>query len=230
MIELREQLTARADSIYRQSGRHLKQVARVDRSGIDADFGVNRQLRSLIAKERIVLLSQITGEGQMSARLHERGIRGHRRLIGAVMLRNDRSESRILVRLAIRPWLGREIAGLEHRVRRVSAMPSIDRANDRELVEHRGLLRQMFAKQYAGQLRLSHAERSAIDQGTIRLRIPGVEMTRAAGHPEENAALAGTHRSSRRRRFGASAQQCRQRKSGESGEARLQHTAAIEPR
>ena len=62
----------------------------------------------------------------------------------------DRPDAGIHACFRVGPRLGLEVAGLEDRVRLVVAVAGIDRADDRELVEHRRLLGQVLAEERPG--------------------------------------------------------------------------------
>ena len=142
------------------------------------------------------------------------------------MLGDHRADGRIHVALPIDPRLGLQVCRLQHLVRLVIALAGIDGADERELVEHRGLLRQMLADDDARQLRLRDAERTAVFERLIGLRVPGVDVARPAGHPQENDALAAGRQRVRLSRLAAGPQQVRKRQPGQPRQARFEHAAA----
>ena len=97
---------------------------------------------------------------------------------------------RVEVAARIDPRRRLEVAGLEHRVRLMIAVPGVHRADEREAVEHGGLARQQLADAHAGQPGLDAVERPAIAERAIRLGIPGIDVARPAGHPQQDDALA----------------------------------------
>ena len=72
-------------------------------------------------------------------------IGGHVRNVFQSLPGNDRGKRRKLVSLAVRTGLGIAIGGLHHHVRFMVRKPTIDRANERHFIEHRGLQRQVLA-------------------------------------------------------------------------------------
>ena len=74
---------------------------------------------------------------------------------------------------------GERIAGL-HRDRRVVARGAIDRADQRQLVEHACLERKMLAHPDAGKARRDGLIRPADLGRSVGLGIPGVQLGRAA--------------------------------------------------
>src|SRR5436190_22536431 len=110
-------------------------------------------------------------------------------MIGPMMFGNDRGQRRVLFSFRICAAFGRQVAGLKNLIWFVIAVPRIDRANDRELVEHRRLFRQMLADDHSRQLGLRDAEGAAIVLGTLWLTVPGVDVAWTAGHPEQDATL-----------------------------------------
>src|SRR5205823_13295474 len=87
--------------------------------------------------------------------------------------------------------------------------------------------RQVFAGTEAGELRSDGAERAAVLDGAVRLRVPRVDVTGAAGHPQQDDAF-GTLRLALRRRLGARSQETGDGEAREAREARLEHIAAAE--
>ena len=172
------------------------------------------------------LLAQVTGVRDVRARLHERGIGRHAVAIRAVMFGDDRADRRIHVALPIDPRLGLQVRRLENLVGFMIAVAGIDAADDRELVQHRRLLRQMLADHHARQLRLRHAEGPAIFERLIRLRVPRIDVARPARHPEKNDALAARRGASCLSRLAAGPQQIGKRQPGQSRQAGFQHAAA----
>jgi hypothetical protein len=65
---------------------------------------------------------------------------------------------------------------LEYLVGFVVAIARVDATNDRKLIQHRGLLRQVFANLNAGEFALYNAKWAAIFVGTIGFGIPGVNV------------------------------------------------------
>ena len=82
-----------------------------------------------------------------------------------------------------------QVGRLEDLVRLVVAVPAVHRADDRELVEHRRLLRQVLAERDAGQPGGDDAEGAAVLERAVGLGVPGVDLAGAAGHPEQDDAL-----------------------------------------
>lgn len=78
------------------------------------------------------------------------------------------------------------MAGLHNLIRFVIALTTIDRSNDRKLVQHRGLLGQVLANEFTGDGGSDRLKRTTIDQRTIGFHIPGVDMTRPACHPQQD--------------------------------------------
>ena len=175
----------------RQAARELEEIGLRVAAGVDADVGVDRQPRGLVGDERVVLLAQVAGEGEVRARLHERHIGRHGRVVRPAILAIDRADRRDTCALrGLVRGSAVEVAGLEDLVRLVVAVAGIDRANDRELVEHRRLLGQVLAEEHAGQPGGDDAERAAVLQRPVGLGVPGVDVARPAGHPEQDDALA----------------------------------------
>ncbi len=87
------------------------------------------------------------------------------------------------------------------------AFAGVDAADQRELIEHRGLFRQMFANHDAGQLGLRDAEGTAVLERLMRLWIPHINVAWPAGHPQENDALATWRKWRGLRRLAAGLQQ-----------------------
>ena len=114
------------------------------------------------------------------------------------------------------------LAGLEDLVRLVVAVPGVHRADDRELVEHRRLLRQVLAEQDAGQPGGDDAERAAVLERAVGLGVPGVDLAGAAGHPEQDDGLASPDRPARLGGAGPVAEQVRQAQPGQARQAGLE--------
>ena len=140
-------------------------------------------------------------------------------LFGTMVFGDERTDRRIEVAVGIRARLGGAVRGLHHHVRLVIALPAIDRADERELIEHRRLLRQILANVDAGQLGRDVLERPANLARHRGLHVPGVDVRWAARHPQQN------HRLVPRVRLRAQTQQPRQTQSGQAGKARFQHGA-----
>ncbi len=74
-------------------------------------------------------------------------------MIGSVVLGHDRSDGRIAIAFGIRARRRFTTSRLHHLIGLMAAFARIDGSNDRKLVEHRGLLRQVFANDGAGKRR-----------------------------------------------------------------------------
>ena len=183
----------------------------------------------LVAQERIVLLAQVSAPGDVRARLHvEHDAGRHGRIGGAAMLGDDRGDRRIFFGFVVDARLGVQVGGLKNLVRLVIARARVDRADDRELVHHRRLLGQIFAQKHARQLAANRGKRAADLLGHVGLNVPGVDVARSAGHPEQDHALAVRQRLSSLGRPAAKSQQIAQRQAGKACQAGLEHAAAAD--
>ena len=144
------------------------------------------------------------------------------------MLGDDGREARIHLRLGIGARLGEDVGGLHHHVRLVIAAAAVHRADDGELVHHRGLLGQVLAEVNARKLCGNGFERPAITGRRVGLRIPHVHVAGTAGHPEENDRFVAAHRATGCGGLRTDAEQVRQRQPAEARETGLQHRAAAE--
>jgi hypothetical protein len=141
-----------------------------------------------------------------------------------VVLGDDCADGRILFRLRILAGLSGSIGRLKDFVGLVVAEAAIDRADQREAVEHRRLLGQVLAQEDARQFAGRHAERSAILRRAVRLGVPRIDMAWPAGHPQEDDALARF----RPALFSSDrlmAKELRDRKSRHACQTRLEHAA-----
>ena len=118
------------------------------------------------------------------------------------------------------------MARLEDGVRLVVAPAGVDRTDERDPVEHRHLLGKVLAEADARQLRLDGAEGAADLDRPVGLRIPGIDLARTAGHPEEDHALRrGTDAGIRTSL--THPQELRNGKPGHAGEPRFEHVAPV---
>ena len=106
------------------------------------------------------------------------------------MLGHDRGDGREVFGLLIDARLGGQVGRLKDLVRLVVAKRGIHRADDGQLVHQGRLLRQVLAEAHAGKLRGDRAERPADSDRRIRLHVPRIDMAGAAGHPNQDDALA----------------------------------------
>ena len=114
----------------------------------------------------------------------------------------------------------RGVAGLHHGGMMIDAIAAIDRADHRHAVEQARLQRQVFAKANAGHYGGNRAERPPHLHRSIGLGVPRIEMTGAAGEPEENHRLAAGLAAAGG--LGSSPQHDRQRQTGDARQARLE--------
>jgi hypothetical protein len=173
---------------FRAQAVHLPAERLAGVQAVHAESGGQlEEFRGVVAVERIILRAEITTPRDVRARFHvQHDVGRHRRMIRAAMLRHDASKGGKMLRLRVRARLIGQIRGLHDHVRLVIAEAAIDGADERELVEHRRLLRQKFADAHAGQLGLDRLERPAVLDGTIWLRIPSVNVRGTAGHPQQD--------------------------------------------
>ncbi len=188
-VEVAEQGAAVEEAVLREAGRQAEEVAGGFAAGIDADVGINREPGSVVGDEGVVAAAEVTGVGEVGTGGLKGDVRGHARSVGPAVLGDDGADGGVLVALGIDAGGGESVAGLEGLVGLVIAAGGIDGAEDRELVEHGRLLRQVLADDHAGDLRLDDAEGAAVLDGSVGLGVPGVDLTGAAGHPEEDDGL-----------------------------------------
>ncbi len=222
-VEVRKQRPAVVQPTVRQSRRQPEEVGLGRPAGVLADVRIDGQLRRTVGDERVVPLTQVSGVGDVASRGLERHVGRHAGAIGAVVLGHDRADRRIHLAVGVDPRSGGEMAGLEDLVRLVVAFASVHRSDDREPVEHRRLLRQVLAELDAGELRRDHAERSPVLERPAGLRVPGIDLARSAGHPEQDHGLIAADRPARLGRPGPFAEQARQAQPGQTRQARLDH-------
>ena len=84
----------------------------------------------------------------------------------------------------------------------------------------------MFTDHDTGQFSLRDAERSAIFEWLIRLRVPSVDMAGATGHPEKNDTFATRSGAARLSSGVAGLEQSGQCKTADAGEAGFEHAPA----
>lgn len=147
-------------------------------------------------------------------------------MICAAELGNDRGDRRILVAIAVEARRSVEVAGLKDSVRLVVAVACVDGANDREVIEKGRLLGQVLANPHAGEPSRNGRKRTAILRRPLGLWVPGIDVARSAGHPQQDHALAVLHGAATLDRVGAGPQYVRQRQPGESTQAGFEHAAA----
>ena len=106
-----------------------------------------------------------------------------------MMLGNNRANGRVLLGNGVGTGFGFQVRCLEHRVWLMVAVPGIHRADDCELIEHARKLRQVLAYLYAGQPGGNHAKGAPVFNRPVWLGVKRINMTGAAGHPEQDHRL-----------------------------------------
>ena len=81
-----------------QARREAEEVGLGRPAGVLADVGVDRQPGRLVGDERVVLLAEVAGEGEVRPRRHERHVGRHRRVVRPVELGDDRADGRVHAR------------------------------------------------------------------------------------------------------------------------------------
>ena len=77
-----------------------------------------------------------------------------------------------------------EVGGLQKLCWENDCCGCVDTANHGHLVHHRGLFGQVFAEEDARELGVNHAERAAIFNRSIGLRIPHINVAWPSRHPK----------------------------------------------
>ena len=104
-------------------------------------------------------------------------------MVGPVTLGDYRRQRWIPDRFRIDARFRRKIRRLENHVRFMITVTSIHRPDDRELVQHCSLLRQMLTNYNARQFGFRDTKWTSINPRTIRLTVPGIDVTWTTGHP-----------------------------------------------
>ena len=142
------------------------------------------------------------------------------------MLGDERGDRRIHLGFGIGAGFGRHVPRLHDGVGFVVAAATVDRADNRHLIEHRRLFGQVLAELDAGQFRIDRGKGAPVGVGAGRFGIPGIDVAGATGHPEQDHAFAsGSDRLLSCR--GACSEQTRKAQPRQTGHARLEHSAAI---
>src|SRR6266566_5774879 len=105
------------------------------------------------------------------------------------------------------------------------ALATIHRADERTLVEHGCAFWQILANAHTRQFCWNRAKRTPNFGRHVGLHVPSVDVTRPAGHPQENDTLVAPNRLAVLHCFAADLKQTRQSQSSQTRQAGFQHAA-----
>ena len=148
-------------------------------------------------------------------------------MVRAVHPGYNRSDRWPFVALGADPGGRATVAGLHHHVRFVIALATVHRTDCRDLIHDPGLLGQVFTDLDSRQGCLGNTKGSPVFIGTIRLRIPCIQMARATRQPEQDDALACPHGTAAYRCLGPLLEQPGQGEPRQASETSLEHAPAV---